>query len=61
MLGLGLTFYLLEARDRPWWLSRSDSEAERIARQKEQILTSAPAIWVLVVMIALTLPVLLGM
>ena len=59
--GLGLTFYLLEARDRPWWLSRSDSEAERIARQKEQILTSAPAIWVLVVMIALTLPVLLGM
>jgi len=58
--GLGLTFYVLEARDRPWWLSRSDSEAERIALQKEQILSSAPAIWVLVVMIALTLPVLLG-
>lgn len=58
--GLGLTFYLLEARDRPWWLSRSESEAERIAMRKEQILTSAPAVWVLVVMMALTLPVLLG-
>jgi hypothetical protein len=59
--GLGLTFYLLEARDRPWWLSRSESEAERIDQRKEQILTSAPAIWVLIVMIALMLPVLLGM
>ena len=57
---LGVTFYVLEARDRPWWLSRSDSEAQRIALQKEQILSSAPAIWVLVVLIALTLPVLLG-
>ncbi|MCZ6529703.1 MAG: hypothetical protein O6949_05130 [Chloroflexi bacterium] len=59
--GLGLTFYFLEARDRPWWLSRSESEAERITQHKEQILSSAPAIWVLIVMIALTLPVLLGM
>ena len=58
---LGLTFYVLEAHDRPWWLSRSQSEAERIAQQKEQILSSAPAIWVLIVMIALTLPVLLRM
>jgi uncharacterized membrane protein YagU involved in acid resistance len=58
--GLGVTFYLLEARDRPWWLSRSEAEAERIARRKDQILTSAPAVWVLVVMIALTLPILLG-
>jgi uncharacterized membrane protein YagU involved in acid resistance len=58
--GLGVTFYLLEARDRPWWLSRSESEAERITMRKNQILTSAPAIWVLVVLIALTLPILLG-
>jgi uncharacterized membrane protein YagU involved in acid resistance len=57
---LGVVFYLLEARDRPWWLSRSDSEAERIAQRQEQILSSAPAIWVLIVMIALLLPVLLG-
>jgi hypothetical protein len=57
---LGVVFYLLEARDRPWWLSRSDSEAERIARRQEQILSSAPAIWVLIAMIALLLPVLLG-
>jgi uncharacterized membrane protein YagU involved in acid resistance len=59
--GLGVTFYLLEARHRPWWVSRTAAEAARVARRKEQILTSAPAIWVLVVMIALMLPVLLGM
>jgi hypothetical protein len=59
--GLGITFYLLEARHRPWWVSRTAAENARVARRKEQILTSAPAIWVLVVMIALTLPVLLGM
>jgi len=57
---LGLIFYLLEARDRPWWLSRSESEAARIAQRQDQILSSAPAIWVLIAMIALLLPVLLG-
>ncbi len=59
--GLGLSFYIMERRDRPWWLSRSEAEAERISQRKQQILGSSPAIWVLVVMIALTLPVLLGM
>ena len=57
---LGVVFYLLEARDLPWWLSRSQSEAKRIASRQELILSSAPALWVLVVMIALILPVLLG-
>jgi hypothetical protein len=32
-----------------------------VARRKEQVLTSAPALWVLVVIIALTVPVVLGM
>ena len=50
----GLTFYVLEARDRPWWLSRSQSEAERIAQRKAQILSSAPAIWVLMVICSAT-------
>lgn len=59
--GLGTAIYLLEVRSIPWWLSRSEVEAARIARRQEQILTSAPAIWVLVVAIALTLPVILGM
>ncbi|MEJ2148184.1 MAG: hypothetical protein P8Z40_01755 [Chloroflexota bacterium] len=59
--GLGAAIYLLEERGIPWWLSRSEVEAARIARRQEQILTSAPAIWVLVVVIALTLPAILGM
>jgi uncharacterized membrane protein YagU involved in acid resistance len=58
---MGLVVYWLEARYRPWWVSRSDSEKARAARRKDQILTSAPALWMLVVVIALTLPMLLGM
>jgi hypothetical protein len=59
--GLGVTVYILEARYRPWWVSHFEAEALRIARHKEQILTSAPALWVLVVVITVTLPILLGM
>jgi hypothetical protein len=59
--GLGLVFYLLEARSRPWWVGRTRAEERRAARRKEQVLTSAPALWVLTVAIALIMPVVLGM
>ena len=58
--GLGITFYLLEAGYRPWWIPHTQLEAARVARRKEQVLTSAPAPWTLLVAIGLTLPVLLG-
>ena len=56
---VGITFFLLEARYNPWWISHTDAEAVRIARRREQVLTSAPALWALVVVVALTLPVVL--
>jgi uncharacterized membrane protein YagU involved in acid resistance len=59
--GLGITFYILEIRDRPWWVSRSQAESARLNMRKEGILSSAPAVWVLVVVIAIILPVTLGM
>ena len=59
--GLALVYYWLEARYNPWWISHTQAEAARVARRKKQVLTSAPALWVLVVVIALTVPVLLGM
>ncbi len=58
--GLGVGYYLLEARYSPWWIPWTQVEASRVARRKEQVLTSAPALWTLVVVIALTLPVVLG-
>ncbi len=58
--GLGVVFHLLEARQNPWWIPRTRAEAARIGRRKEQLLTSAPALWTLVVVIALVLPVILG-
>jgi len=58
---LGIVFHLLEARQNPWWIPRTHAEAARVARHREQLLTSAPALWALIVMIALVIPVLLGL
>jgi hypothetical protein len=57
---LGITFYHLEARYNPWWIPHTEMEAARSASRREQVLTSAPALWALVVVIALTLPVVLS-
>ena len=59
--GLGITFYVLEARYRPWWIPRTQIEAARVAHCKEQVLTSAPALWTLLVFAGLILPILAGM
>ena len=58
---VGITFFLLERRANPWWVSRTEADAIRVARRQEQVLTSAPALWTLSVIIALTVPILLGM
>ena len=57
---VAVTFYLLEARYNPWWVPQRQAQEARVARRKEQVMTSAPALWTLVVVISLTLPVLLG-
>ena len=57
---LGAVYYRLETRTNPWWFSRSTAEAERVAAQRDQTLGSAPALWALIVMLALTIPVLLS-
>ncbi|MSP13277.1 MAG: hypothetical protein EXR62_10015 [Chloroflexi bacterium] len=59
--GLGIVYYLMEAHYSPWWIPANQKEAQRVARRKEQVLTSAPALWVLIVVIALTIPLVLGM
>jgi uncharacterized membrane protein YagU involved in acid resistance len=57
---LGGVYYLLEARTNPWWTTRSQVEAERAANRRDQTLGAAPALWVLTVVIALTVPVFIG-
>lgn len=56
---LGAVYYRLEAGIDPWWMTRSDIEAARVAGHREQVLSAAPAVWALTALIALTLPVLL--
>ena len=58
--GLGVVFHYFEARHAPWWVPRTRLAETRVANRREQLLTSAPALWVLVVVIGLTLPVVLA-
>jgi len=57
---VGISFHLLEVRYNPWWIPHSDAEAACSTRRRDLVLTSAPALWALVVIIALTLPVVLS-
>lgn len=58
--GLGLTFYLLEIRYDPWWLSRSTALSARVAARRAALESSAPAVWTLVVLMAFTVTVAVG-
>lgn len=58
--GLGITFYLLESRYSPWWIPRTEVQAARLERRRQQVQTSGPALWTLLILLGLTLPVLLG-
>lgn len=58
---LGAVYYWLETRTNPWWLTRNLAEADRASTRRTHTLGAAPALWVLTIVIALTLPVLVGM
>jgi uncharacterized membrane protein YagU involved in acid resistance len=58
--GLGAAYAWLEHRENPWWVARSRTEAIRATARREQVLGSAPALWILTVLIALTVPVLVS-
>lgn len=57
---LGAVYYWLETRTNPWWMTRNAAETDRAAKRKDQTLGAAPALWVLNIVIALTIPVLVG-
>jgi len=57
---LGAAYAWLEHRENPWWVARSQSEAARATARRDQVLGSAPALWILTVLIALTIPVLVA-
>jgi hypothetical protein len=58
---LGVGFHLLEARYSPWWVPLSAMEEARADHRRAQLLSSAPGLWALVLTLALTVPIVLGM
>jgi len=59
-VGLGAMLHAMEAGQNPWWITRRQAATERVERRRQQALTAAPALWTLVVVMALTLSMLLG-
>ena len=58
--GLGLTFHAMEARYSPWWITRSEAEAARMAGRRIEATSAGPALWALLVLVAVLLPVVLA-
>ena len=58
--GLGLTYHLFETRHNPWWVPRRQADEVRLRRRREALQSAAPALWALVLLVGLTLPVILG-
>lgn len=57
---LGFTFYILEARYSPWWITRSEAEGERMMQRRGEATSAGPAVWALLVLIAVLLPIVLS-
>ncbi|MEO6349372.1 MAG: hypothetical protein ABIP53_01855 [Candidatus Limnocylindrales bacterium] len=57
---LGLTFHAFEARYSPWWITRTEAEQTRMAGRRAVATSAGPALWPLLVLVAVTLPVLLA-
>ena len=53
---LGITSYLIERRQNPWWISKEKAELAKIDRQITQLRSSAPALWALVAIFAVFIP-----
>ena len=57
---LGIVFQRLEARYNPWWMTRTDIQAERAQLRAARLSASGPVLWALVVLLTACLPLLLG-
>ena len=55
---LGMTFYALEVRTRPWWITRNQADSVRAKRHRHEMLSAAPATWALIALIAAAIPLL---
>ena len=58
--GLGLTFHAMEARYSPWWITRTEAEAARMAGRRAEATSAGPALWALLVLVAVLLPIILA-
>ena len=58
--GLGITFQRLEARHSPWWITRTEAEAGRMVRWRDEAHSAGPALWALLLVAALVIPTILA-
>lgn len=58
--GLGAVYHLLERRLNPGWHRRFQNETPRSRQLRFQVLSSGPALWSVMIVIIVTIPVILG-
>ena len=58
--GLGLAYHVLESRYSPWWITRTEAEGRRMARRLAEAQSAGPALWALLVLVAMILPIILA-
>lgn len=56
---LGLSCHILETRYSPWWITRTDAEADRMAQSRREATSAGPALWAILVIMAVLLPIVL--
>lgn len=57
---LGAVYHRLEDRTNPWWFTRNQVETDRVAARRAATHGSAPALWGFTLLVALTVPVVIG-
>ncbi len=56
---VGLIVHVFEGRYNPWWVTRTEVEERRVGRVAAQLNDSAPALWSLILVLALVVPLIL--
>lgn len=57
---VGYVVHVFERRHNPWWIARTEVEQRRALLATEQLTRSAPAVWALVVAVAVMVPILVS-
>jgi len=57
---LGISAFLIERQQNPWWITKDIALEQRLQRELDQLQSSAPALWTLTAILAVLIPALIA-